>query len=56
MRVLGLTVRKEVYHHSVLTVSQGWGISGKDPMTNSTVGSPEGFMNFMTRFSVPSLR
>lgn len=47
---------KQVYHRSLLTVSQDWGVSHKDPMTNGTVGSPEGFVNLILRFSPCLLR
>lgn len=56
VHIVGLVVMKQVYHRSFLTISQDWGISHKGPVTNVTVGNPEGFVNLILRFSLCLLR
>lgn len=49
VHVLGVMGVKQVFHHSLLTISQDWGISHKDHMTNVAVGDPDGLVNLILR-------
>lgn len=50
VRVLGVMGVKQVFHLSLLTISQDWGISHKEHMTNVAVGNPEGLLNLILGF------